>query len=76
MREQREGKMVGGDRLAGPQCEFGSEFADRSVKITLVQIDEPGVVMRFGELGIELNRGVEFVQGVRIVLLLRVGLAE
>jgi len=35
-----------------------------------------GVVVSFGELGIELDGSFQFGKGVRVVLVLRVGLAE
>src|SRR5256885_17229370 len=73
LREQRIAKMVHRVRIVGTNSELRTKFPCAAFEVILMQVDQTGVVMSFGKSWIKPQSGVDFVDGVGIILLLRVG---
>src|SRR5215472_13502197 len=68
--------MVQRMRIVGTDLEFGAKFPHRGFKLLLLQVDQSGAIMGFGEPGIEAQSIADFTEGVGIILLLSVGLPQ
>src|SRR5262249_316404 len=72
--EQSKAKMVGRHGVSRANFQFVAEFLGGGIKITLAKVNQAGIIVRFRELWIQLERGLQLPEATRKVTLLPVSL--